>query len=317
MISGFADEGGAVVFVVIALEVVARPPKMVLHDRCPMHLGAAACGIDLLGDVGGAWQEGAGGIVLLHDLRQKAAGQAVGIRVAQALRHRVTLVVARPQDDRRMIAKAADDRDGLLAQAAAKVLVLGIMGTRHRKILPDHHAVSVAKIEEGVILIHIAAPASEDIAAAVLHKGKRALIAPRIAGMEGIHRHPVRAAAHDLDPVDQKTEAPLLAGEGIGAVEHHLADAEGEGLLVHTFAADIEARDPVVNIRLAVSVGEPTFGIWDREMEIAVGEGDRLADVEAALPASALKLQFNFLFVYRPRKREIEGAGARRMEKQL
>ena len=83
------------------------------------------------------------------------------------------------------------DKLHLLAEGDLHALVGGVDGAAHGEVLPDHDAVGVAEVEEGVILVDVTAPAADDVAACLVQHLQGLGQSFGIPGVEGVQGHPV------------------------------------------------------------------------------------------------------------------------------
>ena len=282
VVTDLADEDAAGLGVEGRLVIAARAPEVVLRqvfvvDEAPLP--------HFFGVIGGAGDEGSRRVELPEDLGDDIAADVVpvgvGVETGDGAAQRVIdLVVAGPERDGRVAAELQHDGLGLVPDAPAEALVLGIGVAGEGEVLPDHDAVAVAEFIEAVVLIHVAAPAAYHVAVQVRAE-RDGLVHPlRVAAVEGVQRHPVGAVDEDGLPVDDEAEAPgRLREVDFVEIELHLADADP--LLVH-------GQDgAVVGDQFAAGVVQGRLAVATRPPEVDVVEVDLLPQgvIDAGLGA--------------------------------
>ena len=121
--------------------------------------------------VGRARHVGPSGIALLYHPRQHLARDQVVRRIVSTPHPDViALVIATPHDERGVVAQLAHHRLRLMADPLQELRALRVARAGKSKVLPHHHAVRVAKIEKGVVLIDAPAPGAHHVAAEVIEK---------------------------------------------------------------------------------------------------------------------------------------------------
>ena len=287
MIADLADEVGVGLHVEVAFEIVARPPQVIFR------LAAVRRSFrdQFRGVIRGARQVVAHRVERLHRLCQHFAAEfvppvRVGFQRPPVETGRIDLVVARPQRQRRMVAQLADDEFRLGADRVAEFAVLRIQEAGQGEILPDQHSVRVAKLEEGMILVDVAAPAAQHVAVEVERHGK-GLLKPRgVAAVQRVERHPV--APFDVDPavVHVKGEVPLAgaAGHG-GAAEADGADTDPLPVLRQHPAGFVEQPQfGFVAVGTAGAARPPEPGVGQFDHLLAVGGEQRPDTLEGGFP---------------------------------
>ena len=175
-----------VLLVEVVLEVRARAPVMLLGHQ--MRRDAAV-------DIRRGRQEQAVRVVFANGAGERFAGDGVvavfGGRDTVPRVGCVNLVVARPEDDARVVAQAANDDGRFLIHQLQEVRRLRIQRAGHAEIVPDHDAIFVAQVEQAVILIHVASPQAHDVAAGFRKQFYGTIVALRVPAVERVHRHPV------------------------------------------------------------------------------------------------------------------------------
>ncbi|OQA63464.1 MAG: hypothetical protein BWY37_02190 [Firmicutes bacterium ADurb.Bin262] len=172
-----------------------------------------------------------GEVVRFQYVRDNAARDGIAVRVAAHARRAperlVTLVVARPENERGVVAVFFNDGGGLLGHRGGESFVLRRQFARHGEILPNHDAVRVAVVEKVLVLVKTAAPAAHNVAAEVAQHRQDVRQAAGRPGGEGVEGHPVGAHGEDFFAVDTQGElaASLFVGrpralEGDGAHPH-------------------------------------------------------------------------------------------------
>ena len=279
VIAALADEVRGGLLVEVVLEVGARAPVVLLGHQVAL---------DALGNVGRGGQEHAGRVVQAHHAGQYLAGERVvtagGAGGFLADKGLVALVVARPQQDRGVIAQLAHHLGRFLLQRVDQPGHVRIGAAGHREILPDQDAVSVAQVEELVILVDVAAPAAHDVAARVLKQRKRRGHAFGVPAVHRVHGHPVAAHQHHrrVDHLELALVARL----------HHLIDhdrAQADGLLeaVHDLALAQQLQLHAVQVLLAVIARPPQLCVRDIHVQRAGDEQRGLFDLEGGVAAGA------------------------------
>ena len=222
----------------------------------------------------------------------------------------VAFIIARPQNDAGVAAELAYDGGYLLVQLFFEAFGFGVGVARHSEILPHHYAVSVAIVEELVILVDVTAPSADDVAVCILEEGEGFVVTLGIARVEGVKRHPVRALAHDLYTVDEEAELSLFAVEGIFPFKLYVTNTEGHRTGVDEFPVFVDPRFALVEICVSVADGPPFLGVGDVD---AINTAEALLDgnalFEAAvLSASKIDLQLHAVKIERVGFKHIEEA---------
>ena len=186
-----------------------------------------------------------------------------------------------------MASELADDVIHLTAEGVLHLLVHGVDGAPHGEVLPDHDAVGIAEVEEGVILVDVTAPAADDIAPRLVQHLQRLGEPFGVAGMEGVQGDPVGTHGEHGLAVDDKAELTVIAGEG-GAVQLHGTDTRLHGPLVHNDTATTQGDGHVVEPRPARVLGVPQVGPVDGDEDIAAGVPEVGCDLEGAVVAHTL-----------------------------
>ena len=108
----------------------------------------------------------------MHDLRDHLARQSVvlGVEFDHHIEG-VDLIVAAPDSQRRVVAQLLDDCLRLRPHLRQELLRLWIQRTGKREVLPDHNAQLVAAVKEGMVLVNVAAPTADHVAAQVVKQG--------------------------------------------------------------------------------------------------------------------------------------------------
>ena len=102
-----------------------------------------------------------------RDARELVVARVAARREPSVLPALVAFVVARPDAERDVVAELPHDGERLVREGFFHVLGLRVAGAPHREILPNENAVLVAEVEEGVVLVDIAAPAADAVAAGI------------------------------------------------------------------------------------------------------------------------------------------------------
>ena len=174
-----------------------------------------------------------------------------------------------------MVAQLLHDRLGLGPHLRQEILGLRIDAAGKGEILPDHDAVLVAQVEEAVVLVDVAAPAADHVAAQVGEEPDSLFVPPGIAAVEGIERHPVGTLDHDRLAVDIDHEMaiglrrdvdargvsgwlvrPRLTGRG-GAIDHYGAEANALRALVKHLAVLPQLCGHRVEVGSAIALRPP------------------------------------------------------------
>ena len=140
----------------------------------------------------------------------------------------IHLVVTRPERQGRMIAQFADHRYGLFPDEVEEVVGDGINRVGHGEVLPHHDSVAVADVEERVVLVNVPSPASQEVAFQVDEQRHDLLVAPGIAAVKCVGRHPVGTLHQNRHAVHLEHElAGLFHGGYFRANQLDLADSNG------------------------------------------------------------------------------------------
>ena len=270
--AALAAEPAGVVRVVGRLPPRARTAPEVVLARLGLALERGGA------HVGRAGQVGARHVVLVQHGGDRLARDAVFVGVAHELLAEppaaslVVLVVPGPERDRRMVAVAHHDGAHLLLDGLGERVVHRRHRAGHHEVLPHHHAVLVAPVEERVRLVHAAAPHAHEVAVEVGHhrQGPREL--RRLAGRDGVERDPVDAAHVDRLAVDLEEEASrTLRQLAVVVLELDGADADPAHVAREDRPVRAHQLDRRVVERLrARAARPPELGVGERQAHAAV-----------------------------------------------
>ena len=268
MIAGLRGEVTDGIFIVVALEIVARPPEMILGDAFAGLIGGVV-------DIGRGGQVGARKVVNFQHVGENPARDRVVVWIAvfpAPAEGLVAFVVARPEHKGGVVAEPLDHILRFLAHQSRERLIVGVDRARHGEILPDHHAVAVAVVVQKIVFIDVSAPAADDVAAEVVEHGEdfgEALLVPRVKSVDG---HPVRPHGENALAVDDEAEFAVAGLIGrAGAFELYGADPGFDRIAVLQQILVVELRRQAVQARLAVIARPPQPRIWNAQEDDAAG----------------------------------------------
>ncbi len=160
---------------------------------------------------------------------------------------RRALVFAAPQGDARVVAHLLDLLDGIRPEDLQ-------VDRRARgvepEVIPDHHAVAVAGVVEGLVGGH-ADPVADHVEVHLPVEAQARVVVPAAAAQHELRHAPVAALGEDAHAVDVEVQ------ELLGGVVGDLAHAEGGRPGVGNAAAGLEVEPAGVQVGLAVAVGPP------------------------------------------------------------
>ena len=169
MIACFTRKNRLICCIILALIIVTRTPYVLLG--C---VAALTCYHRLPAHIRRRRQIRAHRIVGIKHLGQYLTGKkiVVGVATKGRIRNRfIALVIACPNNNRRVLTQTADYLYSLTAQSVTEIVALRIRGAGHTEILPYGNTMAVAEIIEQIVLINITAPTTHDIATdIVLHR---------------------------------------------------------------------------------------------------------------------------------------------------
>lgn len=285
MIADFRNEARLGFGIIVHLEVLPRPPKMILGN-----LGAVGIGHRI--HIGGAGQVGAEVVVLEQHVRKHLTGQLIPVGIPPGRLQNVGLiafVVARPHQQGGMLPQLFDYADSLLAQRLLHGFILGINGTGHGKILPYQYPFFIADVKELFILIDIAAPAAHRIAADLVHHIQHRRNPLGITGMQRIRRHPVGTQDKDRFAVHAEIELPFgIFSAGRMVDEIHRPQSRPEGAGVHRLSAVLQRYRHIIHRLFAAALGPPEMHLCDLAVQLTGVEPGGIAHGKAAVAAASL-----------------------------
>ena len=151
---------------------------------------------------------------------------------------------------------------------------------------------AVTDLEERIIFVDIASPASQEVAPQVDEERQDLLVAPCVAAMEGVRRHPVGAFHEDWDSVNLEQElARFFDARGFGANQFDLAHAHRVLARGQCFPSLKKLRRHLVKIGIAIAVGPPQPGVRDFHLEASGGKLHLMHIGECGLATTPLDLQ--------------------------
>ena len=142
-----------------------------------------------------------------------------------------------------MRAELERHRAHLLRYGLLEIRILRVKRAAHREVLPDKDAVPVAQIKERMILVDVAAPASQHVAVQILGDREGTLKMLGVTAMESVHRSPVAAVSIDFLAVHNEAETTRRGLGGRGShVKSDCSDTYAFPVRVHLPA--ILVKDP-------------------------------------------------------------------------
>ena len=248
---------------------------------------------------------GAVRIKTVQNVRDDFARQAVGtgfdIGIAPVA-HGVHFVVARPKRQTRMLPQLFDGPFDLRRETGQKLFRLRRERACDHEIMPDHDAVFVAVVVEGLRAVGAAAPDAQHVAAQICEQFQDRNFTLVVQAVQGVRRNPVGAFHHDRRAVHDETRHEIL--RVFVVFEHHGPQADAFLLLEQQLLAGIDANRCVIKVLFTVTQRPPKLWIADAESDMAAGEIEVRCLLEDGI--AAFHFDFHLEFVpFRQRRREI------------
>ena len=211
MVADFTGENCRIVLVEGALPVVPRTPEMLLRRIIP-----AVPAPDGIGKIRRTRKIVARRIKSPDRIRKNLAGNPVEGRRKTFCRffiekELIAFVVAAPEGKRRMIPQAQDNSFRLLPDRFTEPGIVRRAFAGKHEILPDQQSEPVAEREEFLVLIHVSAPAADQVASQIPEQLQSLPHPFRILPVKRIGWNPVCPLDEHRPVVDNKLKFSLSA----------------------------------------------------------------------------------------------------------